>query len=160
MSLTKVTYSMINGAPVNVLDLGADPTGVADSSAALQAAANIGGQIYLPSGTYRISTQVTLTSGCFLIGEGATETIIQADTDVSPLLFQDASVADYTGAGISNLKIVGNGANVRLVTVNNVWGFYAEHCWIRGVPTVFRAIEVQRYSFECWINSCRITDAS
>jgi hypothetical protein len=36
MSLTKVSYSMVNGAPVNVLDFGADPTGVADSTAAFQ----------------------------------------------------------------------------------------------------------------------------
>jgi polygalacturonase len=38
MSLTKVSYSMISGAPYNVLDYGADPTGVADSTAAFQAA--------------------------------------------------------------------------------------------------------------------------
>lgn len=38
MSLTKVTYSMIDGAPINVLDFGADPTGATDSSAAFNAA--------------------------------------------------------------------------------------------------------------------------
>ena len=38
MSLTKVSYSMIEGAPVNVLDFGADPTGVVDSLPAFQAA--------------------------------------------------------------------------------------------------------------------------
>jgi hypothetical protein len=38
MSLTKVSYSMVNGAPANVLDFGADPTGVADSTAANVAA--------------------------------------------------------------------------------------------------------------------------
>ena len=38
MSLTKVSYAMINGAPVNVLDFGADPTGTTDSYAAIQAA--------------------------------------------------------------------------------------------------------------------------
>jgi hypothetical protein len=27
MALTKVAYSMIDSAPINVLDLGADPTG-------------------------------------------------------------------------------------------------------------------------------------
>ena len=40
MSLTKATYSMINGASVNVLDFGADPTGATDSTAAIQAAIN------------------------------------------------------------------------------------------------------------------------
>jgi hypothetical protein len=35
MPLTKVTYSMNDGAPVNVMDFGVDPTGVANSLAAL-----------------------------------------------------------------------------------------------------------------------------
>lgn len=57
MSLTKVTYSMIKGAPVNVLDFGADPTGVADSTAAIQNALNSGANdIYIPQGTYLFST--------------------------------------------------------------------------------------------------------
>lgn len=40
MSLTKATYSMIQGAVTNVLDYGADSTGVADSTSAIQAAIN------------------------------------------------------------------------------------------------------------------------
>ena len=53
MSLTKATYSMIEGAPINVLDYGADPTGVADSLTAMQAAHNTGQIVYYPAGTYR-----------------------------------------------------------------------------------------------------------
>lgn len=56
MSLTKVSYSMINGAPLNVLDFGADLTGATASSSAVQAAVNAlpssGGQIVFPTGTY------------------------------------------------------------------------------------------------------------
>jgi len=40
MSLTKASYSMITGAPVNILDFGADPTGISDSAPAIQAAIN------------------------------------------------------------------------------------------------------------------------
>jgi hypothetical protein len=54
MSLTKVTYSMILGAPVNILDYGADPTGVADSTAAFQAAINAG-SVVVPPGNYTMS---------------------------------------------------------------------------------------------------------
>lgn len=45
MSLTKVTYSMINGAPLNVLDYGADNTGTVDSTAQIQAAVNDAGAL-------------------------------------------------------------------------------------------------------------------
>jgi hypothetical protein len=61
MSLTKVSYSMINGAPVNVLDFGADPTGVADSAVAIQAAhaaavANNFSAVCFPPGIYQVNT--------------------------------------------------------------------------------------------------------
>jgi len=56
MALTKVSYSMINGAPLNVLDFGADLNGATASSSAVQAAVNAlpssGGQIDFPKGTY------------------------------------------------------------------------------------------------------------
>ena len=61
MSLTKVSYSMVQGAPINVLDYGADSTGVTDSTASIQAAiayAMAGGHkmVYFPQGTYSVST--------------------------------------------------------------------------------------------------------
>jgi hypothetical protein len=45
---------MILGAPVNILDYGADPTGVLDSTAAFQAAINAG-SIIVPPGNYTMS---------------------------------------------------------------------------------------------------------
>lgn len=61
MALTKATYSMIQGAPVNVLDYGADPTGVADSAAAIQAAVDSGGKkIYVPPGKYLLNSAVSV----------------------------------------------------------------------------------------------------
>jgi hypothetical protein len=59
MSLTKVSNSMITGSEFNLLDYGADPTGVADSTAAIQAwmdalyANNASG--FAPQGTYLTS---------------------------------------------------------------------------------------------------------
>ena len=88
MSLTKTTYSMIAGAPANVLDFGADPTGATDSSAAFQAAldaakgANGTGvgrsvfRIYVPSienGFFRIENTLIIdgTHGLVIYGDGA-----------------------------------------------------------------------------------------
>ena len=62
MALTKISYSMITGAPVNVLDFGADPTGVADSRTAIQAAIASGAvEIIIPSGTYRLNSGLTIS---------------------------------------------------------------------------------------------------
>lgn len=62
MSLTKVSYSMITGAPVNVIDYGADPTGVLNSTDAFVAAsaqieAQDGGKLVIPRGTYTVGEQ-------------------------------------------------------------------------------------------------------
>ena len=74
MALTKVTYSMISGASVNVLDFGADPTGVADSTAALTAAEAKAfadsAILYLPPGTYKQNG--ALAYRVSIVGYGAT----------------------------------------------------------------------------------------
>lgn len=62
MSLTKATYSMTSGAPVNVLDYGADPTGATNSTSAFAAAAAAiqsagGGTLVIPFGTYIVGSQ-------------------------------------------------------------------------------------------------------
>jgi len=75
MSLTKVSYSMISGTPVNVLDFGADPTGVADSTAAFILAVATGKPIYVGPGTYRIDSPIATDAapvGNFYM-EGASE---------------------------------------------------------------------------------------
>jgi hypothetical protein len=72
MSLTKASYSMVTGAPANVLDYGADPTGVADSKAAFDLAIASGiKEIYVPKGTYKYLGQMNLPSGIKMVGAGA-----------------------------------------------------------------------------------------
>lgn len=58
MSLTKVTYSMVHGAPVNVLDFGAIGDGSTDDTAAIQLALNASYDVYVPVGTYLISSTI------------------------------------------------------------------------------------------------------
>lgn len=108
MSLTKVTYSMINGAPFNVLDFGAVGDGIADDTAAIQAAVDAadGDYVFLPNGTYRItdsitrltSTTETFINGMKLVGEGR-NTVIQIDANNKPALLWDVGyVPDGTTA--------------------------------------------------------------
>ena len=83
MSLTKVSFSMIQGAPLNILDFGADNTGIADITAALNAAiaavaarTNQGGTIYFPAGVYRLNTAINITNthGLRFLGDSPTYT--------------------------------------------------------------------------------------
>ena len=84
MTLTKATFSMINGAPLNVLDFGAVGDGVADDTAAIQAAINAGaGQsvgtaktVYFPAGDYYISAPITVPNYTTILGAGAAKSRI------------------------------------------------------------------------------------
>lgn len=71
MALTKASYSMVTGAPLNVLDYGADPTGVADSSAAFAAVVGSNRNVIVPAGNYRFTSSVTIPTSTFtkFIGE-------------------------------------------------------------------------------------------
>jgi hypothetical protein len=63
----------------NVLDYGADPTGVLDSAPAFKAALLTGHDVFAPRGTYRINSQLTMTQQQTLRGQGHA-TILQIDT--------------------------------------------------------------------------------
>lgn len=75
MSLTKVTYAMINAAPANVLDYGADSSGVADSTAAFDLAIATGKRVYVPTGTYLINA--TINTKTVIYGDGSTRSILK-----------------------------------------------------------------------------------
>lgn len=89
MAITKVTYSMIDGAPVNVLDFGADNTGSADSTTAInnaiQYAKTNGAQsVVFPYGEYTVSGKINIAGnfgyGIIVDGSGSTITSTADDT--------------------------------------------------------------------------------
>lgn len=72
MSLTKVSYSMINGASVNVLDFGAKGDGVTDDTVSFLAAAATGRAVRCPDGNYIVGDCVVPT-GLSLFSDAAFE---------------------------------------------------------------------------------------
>ena len=62
---------------VSVLDFGADPTGSSDSTTAINNAIAASAAIYLPTGTYKISSTINL-NGVSVRGDGPTKSIISA----------------------------------------------------------------------------------
>lgn len=101
MALTKATYSMVSGAPANVLDYGADPTGVANSSAAIQAALDANANVVVPAGTYRCNSMIEVNANKSLqISGGATLNRAAAGSaSTDPVVWLKGSYSSLRGAG-------------------------------------------------------------
>ena len=122
MALTKASFSMIAGAYVNVLDFGAVGDGVADDTAAIQAAFNSIDSgvelktVYFPAGTYLVNSTIdtnpntTNTVVPQILGEGPQATTIQAGVSLgaNPILsHQGASPSQNLKWGGFKLKGTG-----------------------------------------------------
>lgn len=131
MSLTKVTNSMIVGAPVNVLDFIPpefhaaikNETSTVDVRQYIQAAMDSGaGELYFPMGYYVIKSPLYITAGAVgstqrndltFVGENRTTTYLVAeDFTASPL------INPVTGLGIMSMLI--NQSNNGKFTLKNI----------------------------------------
>ena len=106
MALTKVSYAMIDGAYANVLDYGAIGDGVADDTAAIQAAVNASKSVYFPVGKYRLTSSITLQSNQILLGAGPSpwapyETPPQ---NFAPGFMTEILVTNFTAFNMSNVN--------------------------------------------------------
>ena len=115
------------GRLLNVVQLGADPSGGSDSSAAFQQAidevAPTGGTIYVPAGRYVIGRTLTWQNprnarapGILFQGDGPHSTVLVAQARSGPLLRVRGvpsrgpiSTTFFWGGGIKNLTIEGGG---------------------------------------------------
>jgi len=123
MPITKITYSMTVGAVANVLDYGAVGDGTTECAAAFQAAIDTGKDVFVPLGTYKVSTALNITNrgaGPFkMFGEGwgigGNGSIIKANTGGVCLDFtgsqfmsvEDLVIDGATGAGLSTPSTIG-----------------------------------------------------
>lgn len=118
MSLTKATFSMIEGAYANILDYGADPTGTQDSSTAIQAAIASGNPVYAPPGTYRCQITIS-TSGVTLLGAGRELTRFE-NLGNSPVITINNTTNSIRGTHIEGIYF----ANRDKVTYPNADGLF------------------------------------
>lgn len=124
MPLTKVSYSMITGAQTNVLDYGADPTGVADSTAAIQAALAASSNLFFPSGKYKVG-QITVTNpsvtfnadapGGYYGGSGVTIFTTSKTVDMIVVSNYEFKCFNIGFAGASDTTLKGSDCNNALV---------------------------------------------
>jgi hypothetical protein len=115
MALTKAHNRMIAGAPVNVLDFGADITGATSSKDAIQAAIDTGKDVFFPEGNYLAAgltvnnnqQSFTGVGGNTRITKNANGTIISGSGDdlyFGGLDFRGDS-SNFTG---DNISLIGN----------------------------------------------------
>jgi hypothetical protein len=117
MALTKVSYSMITGSPVNVLDFGADPTGAADSTSAINAALAFSvatgkpGVVTIPSGTYKCTSTITVDISMIrLVGQYATLSFVTAASSIVAIQVTSSTsstIFNQSPSGIEGLVLVG-----------------------------------------------------
>lgn len=145
MALTKVSFSMIKGAYVNVLDFGADPTGILDSTAAIQAAINkAGGSIFFPAGDYLVQSQLKLPNyefyddnpGQVIFGEGAQILVGSAQ----PIFTNDKAVSPtgYTSKWtFRNLSFLGVSATSRVFDLDRIYNSVYTQCVFENLTSPF-----------------------
>lgn len=112
MALTKAHNRMIAGAVANVLDFGAVGDGVADDTAAIQAAIDssaVGLMVYLPAGAYKITNTILLKRNSVrLVGDGFGITRVQyvnpaGGVAISGDSAKTASLITYSSCGIEGI---------------------------------------------------------
>ena len=118
MSLTKASFSMIDGALFNVLDYGAVGDGVTDDTAAIQAAIDAaqtqgGGIVKLPYGQFLISQLVL--SGSQVVLEGSVNAYTYSNPQTTSVLICNTGVwavritVVSSCCGLRNLGLAGGG---------------------------------------------------
>ena len=142
MSLTKATYSMIDGPVGNVKDFGAVGDGVTDDTAALQAAideiCDAQGILLFPPGTYALSASLTFPNKSFVIrGSGPTATNISEIPGSGQIKLFDLSGTNGPSVVIEQMGFFGPtggpgyGGDGLYFSASN--GVSVVNCWFGGL---------------------------
>lgn len=118
---------------VSVLDFGADPTGVVDSTLGIQAACNTSKRVYFPTGTYLISAAITPLSNQVLYGDGKASVITSSTININNFFLSGLDQVRFY-----DLSIVQTGtstaAYLGLINLFNSTNCIVERCHFAGAP--------------------------
>lgn len=118
MSLTKVSYSMINGAMVNVLDYGAVGDNSTDCTNAIQSAVDTGFPVYLPSGVYKITAPIVSATGKNFVLVGETYNAMSEKNNEENEF--SGSVINYFGTDTAYPVDIANTAGMGQICLQNI----------------------------------------
>lgn len=176
MSLTKVSYSMITGAPVNTLDSGAIGNGVDDNTAAIQRALDEK-RVVVTDGIFNISNALKVESlsstvgqrpGIAFIGDTATvKSAITKTTNTTTAItnFQTGVVSNVDCLMYINPAWIDSGAaypqkaNIKTISFNgaaanpNDRGIYIE----QGGAFTFSDLDFANINHAIWAKECWLT---
>ena len=107
---------------VSVLDFGADPTGNADNTTAIQNAINaaVGGSLFVPPGVYLIGGTITISSNNLLIYGAGQSTILKTTSATADMFVLGNGTAQITGCVFRDFSIIST------VQKTAGWGFHAK----------------------------------
>lgn len=122
--LTKVSYSMITSAPLNVVDYGASPSNTAAQNDAAFAAvltaitANGGGEIFIPSGTYQYQTTLNFGINNLIVRGQGRSTVLQFNGTGNCIeMIGNPSTGQYTT--LDSFSVSGTASATNGIYINN-----------------------------------------
>ena len=120
MSLTKASYSMIEGAVANVKDFGATGLGFPnDDAAAIQLAFNASQCVFFPEGEYYIGAAVAPQGNSLIFGTGRESHIVIKDGDTTGI-----DLTNKVGVTVRDLKLSCRGSVGTLGGLNGKGAIY------------------------------------
>jgi len=152
MSLTKVTYSMILGAPKNVKDFGATGDGTTDDTAAIRLALIGGGAIYFPAGTYLVKDATNIAGAVVLAP--ASDSVLFGEGDLSILKLGAHSTIKH------NIFRLDNKQNITICELKLDGNKAQQTGTFGGFPDEYsHAIRIVDGSQNVTVENCTIIDA-
>lgn len=133
MAIWSLVPALALAATINVTTYGANGADSNGDLTALQNAVNAasaGDTVYIPSGTYLLSSTLSLKSGIRLVGDGAASTVLRYNGTSSGALL---SLSQLTNVELAHLTLEGNAYLLQGVLANGGGGHFVHHLAIKNL---------------------------